>query len=232
MPASFNVLSDIPINGKSRFLRIEPTSLSVTLKEIFESLMDISWLEQFRGTPLYGSFLARVNPTLETIESDFQNGSITAVDSDAGEKVVSELARQAVVFHLGYLDIPLSELFKEQKGQNPGFDFLSMNNNQVLLFGEAKYQSGEYAYRASHDQIKGFIEKNKDTKDIANFVYFIPYETNHQPYANYENGVKGYMAAFSAKTKTDQELIDNIQALDSFVFLQQFEEVICIAVNV
>jgi len=52
MPASFNVLSDIPINGKSRFLRIEPTSLSVTLKEIFESLMDISWLEQFRGTPL------------------------------------------------------------------------------------------------------------------------------------------------------------------------------------
>lgn len=232
MPASFNIVSDIPINGKSRFLRIEPTNLSVTLKEIFESLMNISWLEQFKGTPLYGSFLDRVTPTLETIERDFQNGNITSVDSDAGEKVVSELARQAVVSHMGYLDMPLSELFKEQKGQNPGFDFLSMNNNQVLLFGEAKYQSGEYAYNASLNQIKNFVEKKKDSKDIANFVYFIPYNDNPLPYAKFENGEKGYMAAFSAKTKTDQELIDNIKALDSFVFLQQFEEVICIAVNV
>lgn len=40
------------------------------------------------------------------------------------------------------------------------------------------------------------------------------------------------MAAFSAKTKTDQELIDNIKELDSFKFLQQFPMVICIAVNV
>ena len=48
MPASFNVISDTHINGKSRFLRIEPINLSVTLREIFESLMDISWLEQFK----------------------------------------------------------------------------------------------------------------------------------------------------------------------------------------
>ena len=232
MAVSFNILSDIPINGKSRFLRIEPTNLSVTLREIFESLMDISWLEQFKGTPLYGSFLDRVTPTLETVERDFQSGSITAVDSDAGEKVVSELARQAVVIHMGYFDIPLSELFKEQKGQNPGFDFLSMNDNQVLLFGEAKYQSGEYAYNASLNQIKDFIDEHKDSKDIANFVYFIPYNDNPQPYANFENGEKGFMAAFSAKTKTDQDLISNIEELDSFKFLQQFPMVICIAVNV
>ncbi len=213
-------------------MRIEPTSLSVTLKEIFNSLMDISWLEQFKGTPLYGSFLDRVSPTLKTIERDFHNGEITAVDSDAGEKVVSELARQAVVFHLGYLDIPLSELFKEQKGQNPGFDFLSMNKQQVLLFGEAKYKSRDSAYNASINQIKNFVVEKKDSKDIANFIYFIPYKDIPQPYVNFEKGVKGYMAAFSANTKTDQDLIDNIKALDSFAFLQQFEEVICIAVNV
>ena len=232
MPASFNVLSDIPINGKSRFLRIEPTNLSVTLKEIFESLMDISWLEQFKGTPLYGSFWDRANPTLETIKRDFQDGNITTVDKDAGEKVVSELARQAVVSHMGYFDIPLSELFKEQKGQNPGFDFLSMNNNQVLLFGEAKYQSREYAHISSLNQIKAFVDEKKDSKDIANFVYFIPYLNNPQPYDNFDKGVKGYMAAFSAKTTPDQELINVIKALDSFVFLQKYEEVICIAVNV
>lgn len=178
MAVSFNILSDIPINGKSRFLRIEPMNLSVTLREIFDSLMDISWLKQFKGTPLYGSFMARVTPTLDTIEKDFHSGNITAVNSDAGEKVVSELARQAVVSHIGYLDIPLSELFKEQKGQNPGFDFLSMNDNQVLLFGEAKYQSGEYAYNASLNQIKDFVDEHKDSKDIANFVYFLPYKDN------------------------------------------------------
>ena len=232
MPVSFNVLSDIQINGKSRFLRIEPNNLSVTLREIFESLMDISWLEQFKGRALYGSFHNRVIPTLEVIERDFQNGNITSINSDAGEKVVSELARQAVVFYLGYFDIPLSELFKEQKGQNPGFDFLSMNNDQVLLFGEAKYQSGEYAYNASLNQIKDFIDDKKDSKDIANIVHFIPDTVNPIPYQKFEAGEKGYMAAFSSKNKTDQELIDNIKNLDSFVFLQQFPEVICIAVNV
>ncbi len=72
MSASFNVISDIPINGKSWFLRIEPVNLSVTLREIFESLMDVSWLEQFRDTPLYDSFLSRVNPTLEAIKKRFQ----------------------------------------------------------------------------------------------------------------------------------------------------------------
>lgn len=232
MPVSINVISDVQINEKSRFIRIEPTSLSVTLKEIFESLMDMSWLEQFKGRALYVSFYDRAVSTLEVIERDFQKGNITSINSDVGEKVVSELARQTVVSHLGYLDVPLSELFKEQKGQNPGFDFLSMNNDQVLLFGEAKYQSGEYAYYASLKQIKDFIAEKKDSKDIANFVYFIPDTDNPIPYQKFEHGEKGYMAAFSAKNKTDQELIDNIKNLDSFVFLQRFPEVICIAVNV
>lgn len=232
MPASFIVVSDIQINERTRFIRIEPTNLSVTLREIFESLMDLSWLEQFKGRPHYGSFLARVSPTLERVERDFQNGSITAVDKDAGEKVVSELARQSVVYHLGYFDIPLSELFKEQKGQNPGFDFLSMNKNQMLLFGEAKYRSAEPACQSSFDQIKSFVDDKKDYKDILNFVFFIPDNVNPLPYIKFENGEKGYMAAFSADTKTDQELIAKITSLDSFCFLQQFPEVICIAVNV
>lgn len=232
MSASFNVISDIPINGKSRFLRIEPVNLSVTLREIFESLMDVSWLEQFRDTPLYDSFLSRVNPTLEAIKKDFKSGTITSVDKDAGEKVVSELARQTMVAYLKYYDIPLSELFKEQKGQNPGFDFLTMNLSFVILFGEAKYQSGKYAYSSSLNQIRDFINEKKDSKDIANLVYFIPYQTNPTPYDNFKKNVKGYIAAFSAHNMTDQQLIDNIKGLDSFNYLQHFSEIICVAVNV
>lgn len=233
MPASFNIVSDTKINAKTRFIRIEPTNLSVTLREIFESLMDLSWLDQFKETPLYGSFRDRVAPTLETIEKDFQKGTITTVGKDAGEKVVSELAHQIVVSHLGYFDIPLSELFKEQKGQNPGFDFLSMNNNNyVLLFGEAKYRSDKYAHWASLDQIEAFIKEKKDSKDVANFLFFIPFEKYPQPYKNFENGERGYIAAFSAKTMPDKELINDITTRDSFKFIQQFPEVICIAVNV
>lgn len=232
MPASFNILSDIQINAKSRFLRIEPVNLSVTLREIFESLMDISWLEQFRDTPLYDAFKDCVTPTLDIIARDFQNGNLTQVDSDAGEKVVSELARQTVVNYLGYFDIPLSELFKEERSQCPGFDFLSMNHNSILLFGEAKYQAGKYAYNSSLNQIQEFIGEKKDSKDIVSITRFIPFERYPQPYANFKNGEKGYMAAFSAREMTDQRLIDNITGLDSFKFLQQYPEVICIAVNV
>ena len=232
MPVSFTIISDKQITPNTRFLRIELVNMAVTLKEIFVSLMDISWLDQFKDTPLYDSFLDRVHPTLETIERDFQSGNITAVDSDAGEKVVSELARQAVVGHLDYFNIPLSELFKEQKGQNPGFDFLSMNKSLVLMFGEAKYRSDKYAYKESLNQIVRFIGEKKDSKDIANFVYFIPYQDHPEPYNNFKNGVRGYMAAFSERQMTDQEVEDKMKELDSFQSLQQCNELICIAVNV
>lgn len=232
MPTSFNIVSDKQITPNTRFLRIEAVNMSVTLKEIFVSLMDISWLKQFKDTPLYDCFLDRVNPTLETIQRDFQSGNITTVDSNAGEKVVSELARQAVVGHLGYFDIPLSELFKEQKGQNPGFDFLSMNKSLVLMFGEAKYRGDKYAYRESLNQIERFIGEKKDSKDIANFVYFIPYQDHPEPYNNFNNGVRGYMAAFSERQMTDQEEEDKMKELDSFQSLQRCHELICIAVNV
>ncbi len=235
MSVSYNLISDKGITGaNTRFLRVEPTSFSVTLREIFESLIDLTWLNQFRDTGLYVGFKARLLPTVECIERDFQSGTLSSIDKDAGELFVSELARQTVVTHLGYFDIPLCELFKEQRSQNPGFDFLSMNSSPVFLFGEAKYQSGEhdYAYKKAIEQIQRFITEEKDLKEIPNLSFFIPYDTYPLAYSNMDRGLKGFIAAFSCKSRTDQEIIDSIKEIDEYKSLEGYDEVICIAVNI
>ena len=53
------------------------------------------------------------------------------------------LAQEAIVSELGYREIPLPEVYKQQKSQNPGFDFIVLNARDVVLFGEAKFKVGK-----------------------------------------------------------------------------------------
>lgn len=129
-------------NVKIQFLRIDPEDIGVTLSEIMETIMDLSWLKRFNEDFTINSFKRRAEITIKDIQSKFDscdNGSLT---KDAGEYVVSELAREAIVNQLGYLDIPLAELIGKKTSGNPGFDFHSQNLvSDIVIFGEAKYLS-------------------------------------------------------------------------------------------
>ena len=72
--------------------------------------------------------------------------------------MVSELAREAIVSELNYLDIPLAELLGKKISGNPGFDFHSQNNaTNTVIFGEAKYVTAHSGYPRAIDQIKAFV---------------------------------------------------------------------------
>lgn len=120
-----------------RLLRIRPNNLQLTIRHIFVSLANMSWIDSFLPEYLRQSLYARVEPTVRTIANHLNDGNLTAVDSHSGELVVSELARQGVVNRYGYLDIPIGELIATQVAQNPGFDFYSVNLNDIILFGES-----------------------------------------------------------------------------------------------
>ena len=99
----------------ARFIRIEPEDLSVTLSQIISTLMDLSWLSKFKESFEIDAYKSRADKTIEDIKDKFANCVDDKVTSDAGEYVVSELSREALINELNYLDIPLAELLGKKK---------------------------------------------------------------------------------------------------------------------
>lgn len=212
-----------------RLLRIRPNNLQLTIRHIFDSLVDISWIDSFMPEYLRISLQARVEPTIQDITRRLNNGNLNNVDSNSGELVVSELARQSVVNQYGYLDIPIGELIATKVAQNPGFDFYSVNLDDIILFGESKYVASRSGYNDALKQIVNFRRAQKDDKDLMTIQNFVP---NNNAFVNCNNGHKGYIAAFASKNESDDSLIAKIQNNDYFQQLTGCSELICVAVDV
>ena len=221
------------IDPNVRFVRINPTDLQLSLITIFNSLMDVSWINHFfEDSPvLKDSVIKRALPTLKSFNSKFKSGPIVSVDKETGELLVSEISRRTLVERYGYFSMPIGELFKQKVTGNPGFDFFSINHNEIILFGEAKYVAKSTPFKNALNQITDFIEDGKDSKDMWDIEKFIPERQKAQ--LNFLNGQKGYVGSFSSKKESDQELIDKIKNLKSYKELQAtYPEVICIGINI
>ena len=72
---------------------------------------------------LHKSFEVRAKRTLDKFVDIIDKSAILpavdAVVTDAAEYIVSVLAQEAIVSELGYREIPLPEVYKQQKSQNP-----------------------------------------------------------------------------------------------------------------
>ena len=96
--------------AKVQFFRIDPEDISVTLKSVLRVLMDLSWLSKFDQDFEQKAFESRATKTIEDIKAKFDQCVDDGITKDAGEYVVSELARETMISKLDYLDIPLAEL--------------------------------------------------------------------------------------------------------------------------
>lgn len=211
-----------------QFIRIDPEDLTSTLSDILTSLMNLSWLSKFDEDFEIAAFTSRANKTIEDIKDKFSKCIDDNVTKDAGEYVVSELAREAIVNKLNYLDIPLGELLGKKKSGNPGFDFHSQNcQTDTIIFGESKYVAATTAYSAALPQMVDFIQESKDIEDLPELKPFCSAAALHRAY----NGNKGFAAAFSAKRTSSDSIIDKIKKRADFQSLLQYEEVILVAVN-
>lgn len=210
------------------FIRIEPEDLSITIREIINSLSDMSWISQFDQQYVRLSFEDRAKNTAKYLANKINSDDENQLTKDTGEYVVSELARQAIVSELKYMDIPLAELFKEQVSGNPGFDFYSANLDKVIIFGEAKYKSNENAYGRAMKQVDNFINNRQDISDLIDIRAFFEEESLNKV----ASGEKGYAVAFAAKSITSDSLIKNIIRNKYYKNLALHKEVIYLAVNV
>lgn len=211
-----------------QFFRIEPEDLSVTLEKILRVLMDLSWLSKFDQDYKKIAFSSRAQKTIDDIKDKFDQCVNDTITKEAGEYVVSELARETLITQLDYLDIPLGEILGKQRSGNPGFDFHSQNKiTDTVIFGEAKYVSKTTAYSSALPQIVEFIEDGKDVEDLPELEPFC----TSLALQRVVDGMKGFSAAFSAKSTDTNKIIENIVKRKDFQNLLQYEEIILVAVD-
>lgn len=212
-----------------RFMRIDPENVALTLADILTGLMDMSWLKNFDEDYEKNAFRVRAEDTISDIKEKFEKGCNDEITSDAGEYVVSVLAKNALVNELKYLEIPLAELLGKKKSGNPGFDFHTQNNiSDTIIFGEAKYIAQHSAYSTALSQIVKFIDDKKDIKDLPDLKPFC--STNALKRAN--GGNKGFAAAFASKSTSSEALLANILSRSDYQALLKYEELILLAVNI
>lgn len=216
------------IDAKVTFIRITPTDISMTLREVFQSLSELSWISAFDDEYIRESFNQRANDTITYIAENIITNEESEITSNSGEYVISELARKTIVEQKGYLDIPLAELFKIKDVGNHGFDFYSKNNDLIILFGEAKYVANQSAYGRAFKAITKFIENKQDVSDIADIDRFCCQQSKQK----FQSGQKGYIAAFASKQISTDRLIQNIRRNTDYNSLIAYNELICVAVDI
>ena len=216
-------------NGRNIiFLRVDPEDISITLSEIIDALSDLSWISKFDKAYLRQSYRTRAEATVKHICQKIQDGAASGVYGDAAEYIVSEVARETLVKHLMYKDIPLGELFKEQISGNPGFDYFTANLSDVIIFGEAKYLASKNAYGSGMGQTARFIKEGRDKADLVDIQNFF----SENALTGVINGTKSFSIAFSAKSTASDVLVENIKKNTHFAELSSYQELIFVAVNI
>lgn len=219
---------DVENYNSITYIRIDPENLSVTIRDIITSLSNLSWIAKFDKSYIRNSFFKRAEDTAEYLADKILKDDGDKITEDSGEYVVSELAREALVIELKYLDVPLAELFKEQVSGNQGFDFYSANKEKVIIFGEAKYSSGRNAYGIGMEQVDRFIREGQDVSDLNDIDKFFEEESLKLA----DNGDKAYAIAFAAKGTASDMIIKGIIRNKHYKDIAINKEVIFLAVNV
>lgn len=230
-PRGFEVVTEQNLPNNGWYLRVKVTDQTVTLRSIYLSLIDDSWINKFfpQGGWIATSIIARTAPTIQKIASDFDNGINPVVNRDTGEKLVSEVSRRTLVEDYHYWNMPIAELFKQKVDGNPGFDFHTVTpDGTLLMFGEAKYVAKTNAYNSALNQIPEFIADEKDLKDLFEIRDFMPSST---PLDNANNGIKGYVAAFSTNKSDDNDITSKVINHRNYATLSQYPRFIAIAVD-
>ena len=219
---------DVENYNSITYIRIDPENLSVTIRDIITSLSNLSWIAKFDKSYIRNSFFKRAEDTAEYLADKILKDDGDKITEDSGEYVVSELAREALVIELKYLDVPLAELFKEQVSGNPGFDFYSANKEKVIILGEAKYSSGRNAYGIGMEQVDRFIREGQDVSDLNDIDKFFEEESLKLA----DKGDKAYAIAFAAKGTASDMIIKGIIRNKHYKDIAINKEVIFLAVNV
>lgn len=221
---------DEGVGLRVRFVRVEVSNARPVIQAIIGAVADTSWVEELVDDLVRESFIARAQPTIDKLTVDLSSAVEGGAVESVGEYVVSMVARHVIESAYGYRALPLAEVIKEQKSGNPGFDYHHERDGLILIFGEAKYQTGRNAYGSAFSQIVDHIRLKKDLKEVPDLMNFMTEGVK----GGLAQGKKGYSAAFSTSGRSidSNRLIASIKANTNFNLLVGHETLLIVAVDV
>lgn len=225
-PIAYAVRINKIIEPNVRLIRVRPNDLAITFGFILKSLSSLCWIGNMSAA-LRRGYEVRATKTINDMTTKFTQGNQDDIFRNAGEYIVSELTRSSIVNELNYMDIPLGELFKQKKSGNPGFDIFTVNLDNQILFGEAKYISKANAHNSAFTQVNRFINEERDQSDLPDLVTF----GIEKAIENASHGNRGLLAGFSSTSIPDEDLESLIKANKAYSLLPKNNELICVAVD-
>jgi len=215
---------------KVQFIRVEVTNINPAIEAIVSVVADTSWVNDLVDILDRASLIARAQPTIEKLSKDLKKAIKNKATASVGEYIVSVVARHTIEAVCGYRALPLAEVIKEQISGNPGFDYHHEHSGLILIFGEAKYETGSNAYGDAFSQIVEHIGLQKDVKEANDMARFLSDESK----TNFLDGKKGFSAAFSTLRKSfdTATLIRNIKLNANFKKLVEHEALVIVAVDI
>jgi hypothetical protein len=160
---------------------------------MIETLSDTSWIEPLSATKK-ATFKATSERTIKKLVSNIhERVEGDKLTDDFGEYLVSDTALETLKQVYNHARVPLAELLKEKLTGNPGFDFHSECETQLISFGEAKYSGRSSPYNRALKQIKDFVGLRKDIAELIVLENFV----SERATARCLDGKKSYTAAFS-----------------------------------
>lgn len=172
---------------------IKISNIDRRAEAMIEMISDTSWIEPLAATKK-ATFRATSKRTItelvKKIQGRVENDKLT---ENFGEYLVSDTALETLEQIYKHARVPLAELLKERITGNPGFDFHSECEVNLISFGEAKYSGKSSPYNRALKQIKDFVEMEKDTAELIVVENFV----SKTAIDRCLNGEKAYTAAFS-----------------------------------
>lgn len=191
------------------------------------AISDTSWIANL-GVVARASYGARSQRTIQKLVDLIVNRKDGVLTEEFGEFLISDTAQSALVTGFNHIKVPLAELFKEKVSGNPGFDFHTETDLNIIAFGEAKYSGSINPHSKAIDQIVKFIGLEKDINELVDLEKFV----SSGAISNSLVGKKAFVAAFSVNGADPMRIIKNALKVASFNELLSFPEIYVIGVEI
>jgi len=209
-------------------IHVQIIDVNKVAKNIIELLEDKCWIKDLLDEDDLESYQKRVKPTVKHIVEDILNNVEDDVSSDFGEYLVSCMSQITLKNNLNHDRILLAELWKEQKSGNPGFDFHTYSPNDLLVYGEAKYNATNNPYAIALKQIVDFIKIGKDIQEYTDIKrIFSKIKSRHKSNKN-----KAFAASFSLNAKDPDAIFSNVINNENVKKLIEYPELYVLGVEV
>lgn len=208
-------------------IHVKIKNIDKKIRNLIDSISDTSWVNKLQHADK-AAYETRADRTIKKIVNDIFKKISNPITDDCGEYLVSMTAANSLESELNHKKLPLAELWKEKMTGNPGFDFHTESNSNLISFGEAKYSGVINPYTKAINQIKKFIDVKKDIAELSDLKNF----TSKKAIDNTIVHRKAYAAAFSVNGTDYKSIFDKILKSKNIDQLLDYPELYLIGIEI